>query len=79
MKYDDIKHKLVAQDDGPGQTEVLVIPINDEWGRIIVSCHVGDKVYRLGSLAPRAKDIDPFVTGAKLAGWVVTDERQAND
>lgn len=55
MKYDDIEHEFVTQDDVSGQTEILVIPINDEWGRIIVSCNIGGKVYRLGSLAPPRK------------------------
>lgn len=75
MKYDDIKHKFVTQRDASGQIEILVIPVDDDWGRIILSCNVKGKIYRLGTFAPRAKDIDPFIDGARLAGWVVIDER----
>lgn len=75
MKHDNVKHKYVTQDDVPCQIKVLVIPINDDWGRIIFSCNIGGKVYRLGSLAPRAKDIDSLVAGARLAGWKIDDKR----
>lgn len=75
MKRDNVKHKYVTQDDAHGWPEMLVIPIDDNWGRIILTCNANGKEYRLGVLAPRAKDIDLFVTGARLAGWAVIDER----
>lgn len=76
MKFDDIEHEFVTQDDGPGQTEVFIMPINDDWGRIILSCNIKGKIYRLGVLAPRTKDIEPFIAGAKLAGWTIEDKRE---
>lgn len=79
MKWDEMKHKFIDQDDAHGQPEMLVIPIDDNWGRIILTCNVYGKKYRLGVLAPRAKDIDPLVSGAKLAGWMVVDEREDFD
>ncbi len=65
----------VTLDDPPGEVEAVIIPINEDWGRVILTSTVCGKSYRLGVLSPRAKDLDPFVAGAKLAGWVVIDER----
>lgn len=55
---------------------IRITSADKNWGRVAFFHTGADGTFRMGTLAPRLKEIDELIAGAKLAGWIIEDKRE---